>query len=143
MATTIKEFLYQIRYERREAKNLEDQIGQLYLQTLPAGIRYDKDKIQASHSQDPMGDEIVEAEELRSVYAERLNRLYADIRYAMSLVACLADSRERMVIDLYFLAGEDRRMEDVAVIMNYSVQQIWRIYSDALEHLEQMRVNES
>lgn len=140
---TIRDFLYQIRHERREIAELTDRIESMYGMLLPAGIRYDKDRVQTSPSGDPMGEQMAAIMECCEKLAKRRTRLYTDIRYAEALIASLEDSRERQVMDLFFMDRKDRRMEDVAVKINYSVQQTWRFYDSALEHLESMRVNES
>lgn len=137
----IKEFLYQIRHERREIAELSDRIDSMYGSLLPAGIRYDKEKIQASPSMDPMSEAMVTILEYCDDLAKRRAKLYTDIRYAEALIACLEDSRERQVIDLYFMGAKEYRMEDVAVQISYSVQRCWQLYESALEHMERIREN--
>lgn len=137
---TIKDFLYQVKRERLEVEQLNNEIDQMHTSLLPAGIRYDKDKVQTSPS-DSMSEAVAQIVDYETQLGQRLAKLYANKRYAETLIVQLEDSRERQVITLFFLSIKPLRMEDVAVRMDYSVQRCWQFYDSALENLEKIRDN--
>lgn len=132
---TIKEYLYAIKHERREIDELRDQIDRLRSDLLPKGIVYDGDRVQSS-PRDSMSEAVARLVDFEDQLGRRLTRLLERQLYAESLVAQLTDSTERQIIDLFFLSSSTLRMEAVADVVGYSMQQCWRIYSRALANLE-------
>lgn len=139
---TIKDLLYCIKRERLEIEQLNAKIDEMHTSLLPAGIRYDKDRVQSSPV-DSMSEAVTSIVDYEEEVGKRLVVLYERKLYAERLIARLDDSRERQVIDLFFMSEKAQRMEDVAIHMNYSVQHCWRFYESAINHLEKMRDNES
>ena len=62
----------------------------------------------------------------------RLNRrrMLAQIR-----INALNDSRQRQILDLYFLSGRRYTMTDVAALVGYSREQTYRLYCQALRNM--------
>lgn len=133
--TTIKEFLYQVRHEQREIENLQDRIEQIRTSLLPAGIAYDKDRVQSSPS-DSMPDRIASCVDLERTLTENIARLVTRHKAAYNVIGVLEDSNERQVLQMYFLELGRITMEDVASRMDYSVDSCWKFYYRAFDHLD-------
>ena len=130
-----KEFLYSVRGEALEIKEIQDRIATLENQA--AGLKaisYDGPKVQTS-SQDTMTERIATIEG----YREQLIRKVRDLNFrrqrAQEMIDTLADSRERQVLDLYFLSDTRMSMSAVARYISYSERETYLIYQLALSHL--------
>lgn len=133
--TTVKEYLYQIRHERREMEELKDRIEELHSSLLPAGIRYDKVAVQTSPT-DAMSENIAIIADYEAQLAKTVAGLVVRSKAAQKWIARLEDSNERQVLMIYFLSFKQHTWEDVAAEMDYSVDSIYKIYRSGLEHLE-------
>jgi len=131
----IKSFLYSVRDGQKEIEELNDRIYETEMSLLPGGIRYDKDKIQTSPS-DKMPDMVAKIEEYRNTLIGKVQELYEKKAQAKEIINTLEDSRERQVLDIYFLSPKRQRIEDVAHIINYSEPRTYQFYLSALKHLE-------
>lgn len=130
-----KEFLYSVRGEALEIKEIQDRIEALENQA--AGLKaisYDGPKVQTS-PQDTMTERIATIEG----YREQLIRKVRDLNFrrqrAQEMIDTLADSRERQVLDLYFLSDTRMSMSAVARYISYSERETYLIYQLALSHL--------
>ena len=139
---TVKQFLYSVRDEQKEIEELTDRIYEMRMSLLPAGIRYDTDKVQTSPA-DKLSECEAKIADYSTMLGQKRETLIQRRQQAQEMIDLLEDSRERQVLDIYFLSVKRPNMREVAVIINYSVQQTFRIYSTAISHLEKMRVNES
>lgn len=139
---TVKEYLYQIRHERREIDELNDRIEELHCSLLPAGIRYDSDKVQSSPD-DQMSRIMAEIADYSAQLSEAVWKLTVRRRKAHVLIQSLADSRERQVLDLFFLSDNRMRMADIADVIGYSVQHAYRFYESGLNNLDAIWQDES
>lgn len=139
---TVKQFLYSVRDEQKEIEELTDRIYEMRMFLLPSGIRYDTDKVQTSPD-DKLSEYEAKIADYSMLLGQKKEALIQRRQQAQGMIDLLEDSRERQVLDIYFLSVKRPNMREVAAIINYSVQQTFRIYSTALSNLEKMRVNES
>lgn len=139
---TVKQFLYSVRDEQKEIEELTDRIYEMRMSLLPSGIRYDTDKVQTS-PEDNLSEYEAKIADYSMLLGQKKEALIQRRQKAQGMIDLLEDSRERQVLDIYFLSVKRPNMREVAVIINYSVQQTFRIYSTAISRLEKMRVNES
>lgn len=139
---SIKGELYKIRNTQKEINELKQRIDEEYYSLLPSGIRYDLDKVQTS-PEDRLPEVMGRIDEHIRVMCDRLERLLVRKQWAEHLINKLEDTRQRQVLDLYFLSVERMTMKKIADKMGYSEQQTFRYYSEGLKNLENMRANES
>lgn len=139
---TVKQFLYSVRDEQKEIEELTDRIYEMRMSLIPSGIRYDTDKVQTS-PEDKLSECEAKIADYSTLLGQKKEALIQRRHRAQEMIDLLEDSRERQVLDIYFLSVKRPNMREVAVIINYSVQQTFRIYSTAISRLEKMRVNES
>lgn len=131
----IKQFLYSIRNEAGEIKEIRKRIEALEVQASGLkGISYDKVRVQTSPG-DSMPEQILEMIGYKEQLAAKLARLNLRRGQAQALIDSLADSRERQVLDLYFLSDERLTMSAVAREISYSERETYLIYQLALSHL--------
>jgi len=131
----IKTFLYQIKDERKEIQELTNRIIELESSLYPSGIRYDTDKVQTSPS-DHMMETVAKVSEVEEKIKARKERLLTRQAKAESIIATLEDTRERQVLDLYFLSENARiTLGEVADLIGYSQRETVRIYVSALDKL--------
>ena len=130
-----KDFLYSIRNEIFEIRELKLRIEEL--ETQAAGLKaivYDKPKVQTSPG-DLMACKIAALDEYRDVLADKITDLNHRRQLAQNMIDRLADTRERQVLDLYFLSDRRMSMAAVAHAINYSERETYLIYQLALSHL--------
>lgn len=131
----IKQFLYSVRNEAREIKEIRQRIEDLELQASGlTGISYDKVSVQTS-PHDSMPDQIIEMVKYKDLLSSKIGRLNLRRAKAQGLIDSLADSRERQVLDLYFLDDRRLSMNAVAREISYSERETYLIYQLALSHL--------
>ena len=130
-----KTLLYQVRDEQKEIDIIRRKIEEAELALLPSGIRYDRDKVQASPD-DPMMRLAVKLDRYEAELRKHQAALLTKRTKAFRMVSRLTDSTQRQVLELYFLGGRRIRMWEVAQIIGYSEQSTYRIYKDALRNLE-------
>lgn len=131
---TVKQFLYSVRDEQKEIEELTDRIYEMRMSLIPSGIRYDTDKVQTSPE-----DKLSECEAKIADYSKMLGQkkeaLIQRRQQAQGMIDLLEDSRERQVLDIYFLSVKRLSMEDVSAMIGYSRKQTFRIYKSALQNL--------
>lgn len=132
---TVKQYLYSVRDEQKEIEELNERIYEMRLSLLPGAVRYDTDKVQVSPT-DTTTDRMAEIAEYMGELKRKQSALTDKRLKAQRLINHLTDSRERQVLDIYFLSVKRPGMKDVAVMLNYSQRQAYRFYVSALEHLE-------
>lgn len=135
MATTIKEFLYQVRHEQREIENLQDRIEQIKTSLLPSGTAYDGVHVQTSPS-DTFSERAAAYVDLEKDLTQHVQKLIVRHKAAYKIIDRLEDSNERQTLQLYFLEFGRVTMEDVATRMDYSVDSCWKFYYRAFDHLD-------
>lgn len=130
-----KSFLYNIRNEIFEIKELQLRIEDLENQaTGLRGISYDAVHVQTS-PQDAMSSKIVEIMNYKDQLSSKINDLNLRRQKAQAMIDTLTDTRERQVLDLYFLSDSRMSMNAVARAISYSERETYLIYQLALSHL--------
>lgn len=131
----IKAFLYSIRNEAFEIKELKLRIEDLENQaTGLKGISYDGVRVQTS-PQDSMSSKIVEIMNYEEQLSSKIKELNLRRQEAQRMIDTLTDTRERQVLDLYFLSDSRMSMNAVARAISYSERETYLIYQLALSHL--------
>lgn len=133
----IKTFLYRIRKEFAEIKNTQDEIEQMRASLLPAGIRYDSDRVQSSPT-DRMSNRIAAVQDMENNLTAQIEQLRDDQLAARYVISRLDDPCERQVIECYFLSIRRPTMEQVASMMNYSMDSCWKFYNRAFDSFTHM-----
>lgn len=131
----VKKYLYQIREEQREIDELKDRIRTVESSLLPAGIRYDLDKVQTTPS-DGTTERLAKMIDYRDQLAEKAGRLAERRAEAQRIIDTLEKSVERQVLDLYFLSEKRMKMWEVADYVGLGTRQVYRIYCAALANLD-------
>lgn len=131
----VKGFLYSVRNEANEIKELQMRIEQLENSaTGLKGIAYDGLKVQSS-SQDRMQDKVADIVEYKETLLKKSNELAKNRKKAQAMIDRLSDTRERQVLDLYFMTDNRMKMSDVGSMIGYSERETYLIYQLALTHL--------
>lgn len=131
---TVKQFLYSVRDEQKEIEELTDRIYEMRMSLLPAGIRYDTDKVQTS-PEDKLSECEAKIADYSTMLGQKKEALIQRRHRAQEMIDLLEDSRERQVLDIYFLSVKRLSMEDVSALIGYSRKQTYRIYKSALQNL--------
>ena len=138
---TVKQYLYSVRDEQKEIEELNERIYELRMSLLPGAMRYDTDKVQVSPKDTT--DRMTEIADYVTSLENKMETLAVKRRNAQKLIWMLEDSRERQVLDSYFLSVKRPAMRNVAAMINYSLPQTVRIYDSGIKHLEKMITNDN
>ena len=109
---TAKQFLYSVRDEQKEIEEIGDRIYELEMSLLPGAMRYDVDRVQVSPT-DTTTDRMAEISDYMSELKRKQSALTDKRLKAQRLINHLTDSRERQVLDIYFLSVKRPGMKDV------------------------------
>ncbi len=139
---TAKQFLYSVRDEQKEIEELNERIYEMRMSLLPGAMRYDVDRVQVSPT-DTTTDRMAEIADYVTALEHKMETLATKRRNAQKLIWMLEDSRERQVLDSYFLSVKRPAMRNVAAMINYSLPQTVRIYTSGIERLEKMITNDN
>ena len=138
---TVKQYLYSVRDEQKEIEELNERIYEMRMSLLPGAMRYDTDKVQVSPKDTT--DRMAEIADYVTSLENKMETLAVKRRNAQKLIWMLEDSRERQVLDSYFLSVKRPAMRNVAAMINYSLPQTVRIYDSGIKHLEKMITNDN
>ena len=116
-------FFKMVRAERADIETLQLRIKELELSLLPRGIRYDRDKIQTSPS-DQMIEVASKIDELERKMQAKLVKLNSDMVKAVTIVQAMPTPEYRQLITLRYLTGSRTSWEQIAEIMGYSVEHV-------------------
>ena len=116
-------FFKMVRAERADIETLQLRIKELELSLLPRGIRYDRDKIQTSPS-DQMIEVASKIDELERKMQAKLVKLNSDMVKAVTIVQAMPTPEYRQLITLRYLTGSRTSWEQIAEIMGYSVDHV-------------------
>ena len=136
----IKSFLRACRDEQGEINILLRKREQLYSSLLPAGIRYDGDRIQTT-PEDRMLERMPEIAELDKKISQQIRRLARRKAKAMGMINKLQDSKQRQVLTLYYLDNRRLSWREVAKEMSYSEQMIYGLHKEALHAIIQLETH--
>lgn len=120
-------FLKGIRRKRLELRTVQETAAELRAMLLPAGVRYDKDRVQTSV--EPEGkllkvvSDLMEIEQHQELLAERLSQ---DILRAEQLIGDMTTPEYRELIRLRYLTGGTKPLtwEQIADQMGYSADHV-------------------
>lgn len=130
-------FLGQVRRTSRKLNERIMHLKFLELRMLPAGIRYDKDKIQTSPS-DQMSAFAAEYDET----AEQINQLEADMVKQMKEIEAVLDQmqneNEKAVLKMYYLSLAE--VKEIADVMpGYTTDGIYSMRRRGIRNVERLR----
>lgn len=134
-AVKVKTFLYSVRNELKEIRQIEERIREMDAALLPAAIRYDRDRVQTS-PRDLLPEIAAKRDGYERILEKKLVSLYTKRAAAQSLIDTLEKAEERIVLSLFFLSDTRPSMKQVAERIGYSEAQTYRYYKSAFEHLE-------
>lgn len=118
-----------------ERKKLE--IEAIEAAVYPAGIRYDRDKVQTSPRNDQIPFVLAEAEPLQ----KELDRLIAQHAEAVTVRSALLDKIDPEEAEIVMAKLSQRKsLEELARQFHYSRRQFGRIYSRGIRDLENARI---
>lgn len=137
-----KTFLKNIRNETLELKELQERHAWLWGEILPKGMRPKDIQVQTSVEPDKLGDNRAEAIDLEKTIEEKMHRLVKRHMQAEIYINQLTDSRQRLVLELYYLSIDRRTWGDVAKKMGYSLSVIYDIHGDALVEMDKIMTGE-
>ena len=138
-----KTFLKSIRNETLELKELQERHAWLWGEILPKGIRPKDIQVQTSIEPDKMGDNRAAAVDLEKEIEEMMQTLVLKHLRAEKYINQLEDSRQRLVLELYYLSIDRRTWADVSNIMGYSESVIYDIHGDALVEMDKIMEQEN
>lgn len=134
----IKSFLRACRDEQGEINILLRKREQLYSSLLPAGIRYDGDRVQTT-PEDRMLERMPEIAELDKKISQQIRRLARRKAKAMGMINKLQDSKQRQVLTLYYLDNRRLPWREVAKAIDYSEERTYAIAREGMAMLEGRR----
>lgn len=129
-----RQFLYNVRNEWRESAILKERVNALAASLLPAGIRYDRDKVQTTPS-DQISKKMAALADYERDLEERQITLMDHHRQAQELIDTLDDTRERQVLELYFLSVPPLTMSMTAECIGYSRDYVYKLFAKGLAKL--------
>lgn len=137
-----KTFLKSIRNETLELKELQDRHAWLWGEILPKGMRLKEMQIQSCGEPDKLGDNRAEAVDLEKKIEKKMEMLVKKHMRAENYIDKIDDSRQRLVLELYYLSIDRRTWTDVAKTMGYSESVIYDIHGDALVEMDKIMEND-
>lgn len=126
-----RQFLYNVRNEWKESAILKERVNALTASLLPAGIRYDKDKVQTTPS-DQISKKMAALADYERDLEERQIAFMDHHRRAQCMIAELEDTRERQVLELYFLSVPPLTMSMTAECVGYSRDYTYKLFARGL-----------
>lgn len=138
-----KTFLKNIRNETLELKELQERHAWLWGEILPKGMKPKEIQVQTTIEPDKLGDNRAAAVDLEKEIEEMMHNLVKKHLRAEKYINQLEDSRQRLVLQLYYLSIDRRTWSDVSKIMGYSESVIYDIHGDALVEMDKIMEKEN
>lgn len=138
-----KIFLKSIRNETLELKELQERHAWLWGEILPKGMRPKDIQVQTTIEPDKLGDNRAAAVDLEKEIEDMMHQLVRKHLKAEKYINQLDDSRQRLVLELYYLSIDRRTWADVSKIMGYSESVIYDIHGDALVEMDRIMEKEN
>lgn len=138
-----KTFLKNIRNETLELKELQERHAWLWGEILPKGMKPKEIQVQTTIEPDKLGDNRAAAVDLEKEIEEMMHTLVRKHLRAEKYINQLEDSRQRLVLQLYYLSIDRRTWSDVSKIMGYSESVIYDIHGDALVEMDKIMEKEN
>lgn len=134
---TAKEYLMKIKTIDIMISCKVDHITELRNLLTGGAIRYDKDKVQTSLSNDRMTDIVAKIIELEEIIDDDIDKLVSYKTKARELIEMLEDDMEKVILYKRYFDG--KTFEQIAVECNYSWRQMHRVHGKALQNLEKIK----
>lgn len=126
-----KSFFREIRSERREIRILTETIYAKEMDLLPSGIRYDKDQVQTS-VEDIFTDKLATLGDYEKKRKKLVTMLAKRQAQAIEIISRIPDSRQRQVMEIYYLDVNNPTWGDVASEMGYERRYVLKVHGNAL-----------
>lgn len=121
MTDHVNTFLKSIRRKRHELMTISESAAELRASLLPAGIRYDRDRVQTS-PEEKLSEVVADLVRIEKIQQKQIARLKEDLILAEQLISAMPTSECRELIRLRYLAGKVKPLTwaEVAERMGYS-----------------------
>jgi len=137
MTDKVHNFLMRPRRIRAQIRQTESQIEGLRLSMLPGAIRYDKDKVQTSFTNDQMAEYAARMEELEHRLVDlREEYLNAQDDIVEAVGHLVEDDYGATIIMLRYISNTD--FPDIADEIGMTERNMFRYYKTAVEALDQV-----
>lgn len=137
MTDKVHNFLMRPRRIRAQIRQTESQVEGLRLSMLPGAIRYDKDKVQTSSTNDQMAEYAARMEELEHKLVElREEYLNAQDDIVEAVGHLVGDDYGATIIMLRYISNTD--FPDIADEIGMTERNMFRYYKTAVEALDQV-----
>lgn len=133
-----KMFLKDIRNETIELREMQERHAWLWGEILPKGMKIKEIQVQTSIEQDKLGDNRAEAIDLEKTIEDKMQKLVKKHIKAERLINQLDDSRQRLVLELYYLSIDRKTWSDVGKAMGYAESRIYDIHRSALAEMNKI-----
>jgi hypothetical protein len=125
-----KDYFAQIRKTDRLIQRLTDTVHTLRSSLTSIGCELKPDKVQTSGPQDTLGETIVKIMSLEEDINTRIDELVQQKTDAMHRIQNVPDQDQQNILIARYVNGE--KWEKIAVELNFSIAQIYRIHGAAL-----------
>ena len=125
-----KEYFAQIRKTDRLIHRLDSTIATLRSSLTSTGSQLKQDKVQTSGAKDTLGETIVKIMSLEDDINTRIDELVERKADAMRRIQNVPDQDQQNILIARYVNGE--KWEKIAVDLNFSIAQIYRIHGAAL-----------
>lgn len=125
-----KDYFAQIRKTDRLIQRLTDTVNTLRSSLTSQNYKLKPDKVQTSGPKDTLGETIVKIMSLEEDINTRINELVQQKADAMHRIQNVPDQDQQNILIARYVNGE--KWEKIAVELNFSIAQIYRIHGTAL-----------
>lgn len=129
-----RRFLNNIRSQWNEINILERRIDDIDASMMLHAIQYDQSKVQCD-----AGDAVSDRATTLIDYKRELRRIVVrfieDHKLAQNLINSLEDTRQRQILEVYFLSIPPRSMNETAREVGYSIKHTYRLLDNAINAL--------
>lgn len=129
-----RQFLYNVRSQWKEIMILKERADALSASLGAHGIDYSGERVQTSPD-DQMSRKVAALADYKSELTEKEIGLTRDHMRAQQMIDALEDTRERQVLELYFLSLPPKSMSMTAECVGYSREHTYRLFARALSKL--------
>lgn len=125
-----KEYFAQIRKTDRLIKRLTDTVFTLRSSLTSQSYELNPDKVQTSGAKDTLGETIVKIVALEDDINARIDELIDLKGDALNRISNVSDKDQQNILIARYVSGE--KWERIAVDLNFSIAQVYRIHGAAL-----------
>ena len=125
-----KDYFAQIKKTDRLIQRLTDTVASLRSSLISQNYKLKSDKVQSSSAKDILGETIVKIMSLEEDINTRIDELVQHKADAMRRIQNVSDQDQQNILIARYINGE--KWEKIAVELNFSIAQIYRIHGVAL-----------